>query len=196
MSLDVVPRGNDELGGMAWTDASWLEYATTSGSLDTIDLPISFESLTDSRSVVEFEALPPALKVPLTSQHTSFTQPSANLPQQHHSPVTSTDLTHLRHGNPVHKYAASLIMHIICAFPEMMLRRQTLPPFIHPRWHEAELPEPIASCMGIAQLFASRTPETRGFLWRTIFAEEQRFLDEVCFCSALCLFSFFFFPFA
>lgn len=91
----------------------------------------------------------------------------------------STDLTHLRHGNPVLKHAASLIVHMACSFPQMMLRRQLFPPFIHPRWHEPELPDNIAACMAIAQLFVARTPETRGFLWRTIFAEVRRMEDEL-----------------
>ncbi|KAL6406989.1 Fatty acyl-CoA reductase [Ilyonectria robusta] len=66
----------------------------------------------------------------------------------------------------------------------MMLRRQTFPPFIHPHWHKPCLPEKLASCMSIAQLFVARTPETRLFLWRIIEAEEQRFRDEVMGLSA------------
>lgn len=88
-------------------------------------------------------------------------------------------LIHLRHGNPASKHAASLTRHIISSYPQMMLRRQTFPPFIHACWHLPQLPEKIASCMSIAQLFSARTPETRQFVWRTIYAEMQRFLDLV-----------------
>ena len=88
---------------------------------------------------------------------------------------STTTLIHLRHGNPASKYAASLISNILSAFPTMMLRRQTFPPFIHPHWHSSSLPEKLAVCMNIAQLFAARTPETRPFLWRTIDASSNDF---------------------
>ncbi|KAL7925640.1 hypothetical protein ACQKWADRAFT_282592 [Trichoderma austrokoningii] len=77
------------------------------------------------------------------------------------------------------KFAAGILSQAISAFPQMMLRRQTFPPFIHAHWHLPSLPETLASCMSIAQLFATRTPETRPFLWRTIGIEIKRLRDEV-----------------
>lgn len=123
---------------------------------------------------------------PLTSASTSIewlSQPSPSDLQTASAsniifPPDSATLVHLRHGNPASKHAASLLSNIIFAFPQMMLRRQTFPPFIHGYWH-AQLPEKLVACMSIAQLFAARTPETRPFLWRMIDAEEQRFRDEV-----------------
>lgn len=41
------------------------------------------------------------------------------------------------------------------------------------------LPEAISTCMGIARVFAPRTPETKSFLWRTIEAEYRRFVTDV-----------------
>ncbi|KAJ9156128.1 hypothetical protein NKR23_g1121 [Pleurostoma richardsiae] len=60
-----------------------------------------------------------------------------------------------------------------------MQRRQTFPPFIHQHWHTATLPEQLATCMSISQLFVARTTETRPFLWRSIYGEAQRFRDEL-----------------
>lgn len=88
-------------------------------------------------------------------------------------------LTHLRQGHPASKFAASLASDIICAFPQMMLRRQTFPPFIHSYWHRQSLPEALSNCASIAQLFANRTSESRSFLWRTIEAEQQHFRSQV-----------------
>ena len=76
--------------------------------------------------------------------------------------------------------SADLVMEALCAIPEQMLRRATFPPFIHPHWHRPSLPEPLAICTQIAYIFASRTPEIRPFIWRTILAEQQRTLDQVC----------------
>lgn len=191
---DGRAQGQD-VDAIPWVDDGWLEFAT-SGDLD---LPVNFGGdLTSDGGSFQLhgfdgidghqtqDALDPLSSIthystPQTSDATSSCDRSMSRGQlQRRLTGISKDLTSLRHGNPVLKHAASLIMHIVCAFPQMMLRRQTFPPFIHPRWHEPRLPEKISSCMGIAQLFAARTPETRGFLWRMISAEEQRFQDEVC----------------
>ncbi|KAJ8099055.1 hypothetical protein POJ06DRAFT_255835 [Lipomyces tetrasporus] len=95
----------------------------------------------------------------------------------HYGDQSTRTLTHLRLGNPASQHCAVLAMGIIRAFPQMMLRQQTFPPFIHGQWHRSVMPEEIANCMSIAQIFTARTSETRGFLWRTIAAEAQRFKD-------------------
>jgi hypothetical protein len=92
---------------------------------------------------------------------------------------TSTELMHTYQVFTTSKFAASLLSQAISAFPQMMLRRQTFPPFIHAHWHLPSLPETLANCMSIAQLFATRTTETRPFLWRTIGAEVKRLQDGV-----------------
>ncbi|KAH7233466.1 hypothetical protein BKA59DRAFT_549726 [Fusarium tricinctum] len=77
------------------------------------------------------------------------------------------------------QHASRVIMQMLYAYPQMMLRRQTFPPFVNPHWHEKRLPDTLATCMSIAQLFAARTPETESFLWRTISVEEERFRDQL-----------------
>ncbi|WAO96876.1 Zn(2)-C6 fungal-type domain-containing protein [Fusarium falciforme] len=94
------------------------------------------------------------------------------------------DLTRLPYQREPSHHAAKLVLQTLYAFPQMMLRRKTFPPFIHPQWHEPCLPEALANCMSIAQLFAARTPETRAFLWRTINTEEQRFRENYMSFSA------------
>ncbi|KAK9481971.1 hypothetical protein V1527DRAFT_486132 [Lipomyces starkeyi] len=82
-------------------------------------------------------------------------------------------------SDPVSKFTANIVMQMLCAFPQMMLRRETLPPFIHGHWYrpsdatESSLPKPLVNCMGLAQVFASRNLETRPFLWRTVKAEQR-----------------------
>ncbi|KAF2711876.1 hypothetical protein K504DRAFT_428750 [Pleomassaria siparia CBS 279.74] len=97
-----------------------------------------------------------------------------------------TELARIEHQKVSLDYRSDLIIYIIkradfspLAFPKMMLRRQTFPPFIHPYWHWPVLPEKLASCMSIAQLFEARNPDTAPFLWRVIDAEAQRFRDEI-----------------
>ncbi|KAK9235720.1 hypothetical protein V1525DRAFT_409153 [Lipomyces kononenkoae] len=86
-------------------------------------------------------------------------------------------------SDPVSKFTANVVMQMLCAFPQMMLRRETFPPFIHGHWcypssaTASALPKPLANCMGLAQIFVSHNLETRSFLWRTV-REEQRSAAE------------------
>lgn len=87
--------------------------------------------------------------------------------------------------DPVSQFTATLVMQMLRAFPQMMLRRETLPSFIHGHWYrpsgvtELSLPEPLVNCMGIAQIFASQNLESKPFLWRTVQMEQRSFLEKV-----------------
>ncbi|KPA39168.1 atp-dependent dna helicase pif1 [Fusarium langsethiae] len=89
------------------------------------------------------------------------------------------DLTRVSNHLPSLQHASRVVMQMLYAYPRMMLRRQTFPPFIHPHWHQEHLPEALGNCMSISQLFASRTPETMPFLWKIIAAEQDRFRDKL-----------------
>ncbi|KAL7903767.1 hypothetical protein GGI35DRAFT_465288 [Trichoderma velutinum] len=91
---------------------------------------------------------------------------------------SSLALENLNQGILSSNFVVDQLTHALYAFPQMMMRRQTFPPFIHAHWHMSELPETIANCMSIAQIYATRTPETKPFLWRMIGAELQRFQGE------------------
>ena len=88
-------------------------------------------------------------------------------------------LTHLRDGRPAGNQAARLIASIISAFPQMMLRRQTFPPFIHSFWHRIHLPDTLSNCMAIAHLFSIGSSETQRLLWRTVDQELEKFHNQV-----------------
>lgn len=171
----------DMLSAVAWS-ANPCDPAIEQGGLvinNSIGMLAPFNNLTEIRKLKG--------AVDVSDQPLNFV---SRTPQSHPSEntifqqVAVRDLIHLPYKHPTLKQAATLIVHTLYAFPQMMLRRQTFPPFIHPHWHKPCLPEKLASCMSIAQLFVARTPETRIFLWRTIEAEEQRFRDEVMTLSA------------
>lgn len=88
-------------------------------------------------------------------------------------------------SNPVSKFTANIIMQTLYSFPQMMLRRETLPPFIHGHWYHASgateptLPKPLVNCMGLAQVFAAHNLETRSFLWRTVQTEQRSMAEQV-----------------
>ncbi|CAG9948022.1 unnamed protein product, partial [Clonostachys rosea f. rosea IK726] len=86
--------------------------------------------------------------------------------------------------DPISNFTANIVMQMLCAFPQMMLRRETFPPFIHGHWHCTEsgsvapLPKPLVSCMGLAQVFASYNVDTRPFLWEKIREEQCSSADK------------------
>lgn len=86
---------------------------------------------------------------------------------------------------PLAQHNADLIIQSVRAFPTMMLRRETLPWYIHKQSEllselgQNALPEALSTCMSIAQMYALRTPDTKAFLWRSIRAEYQRHVCDV-----------------
>ncbi|OOQ83528.1 putative polyketide synthase [Penicillium brasilianum] len=94
-------------------------------------------------------------------------------------------LTRLPIDDPIAQRHATYLIQILRPFPQMMARRAIFPPFVHQNWHHGDgpkvrkaLPEPIGNCMSIAQIFASRTPDTRSFVWNAIRTEQQRLMVQ------------------
>ena len=108
---------------------------------------------------------------------TRATCPPERTSGEHLLPIPKSD--------PFSNYTAKVVMQMLRAFPQMMLRRETLPPFIHGHWYhgqsatEPALPQPLLNCMGIAQVFASHVLETKSFLWRTIQTEQRSAVEKV-----------------
>ena len=75
---------------------------------------------------------------------------------------------------------AVLILQSLRSLPNTMLRRSTFPFFIHAHCYPSTLPAPLTNCMGVAQMFVSRTTETRAILWHTILAELRNMQAQVC----------------
>ncbi|KAK7222378.1 hypothetical protein V2G26_010381 [Clonostachys chloroleuca] len=88
------------------------------------------------------------------------------LPLDEGAPIQSTEavdepatLTALKEPSPEAEASVAIVMHSIRSYPQMMLRRQTFPPFIHPHWHTEKLPENLVnyeaedmSCRGVRLL--------------------------------------------
>ncbi|KAJ5246265.1 hypothetical protein N7468_001248 [Penicillium chermesinum] len=95
-------------------------------------------------------------------------------------------LTRLPIDDPIAQRHAAYLIQILRPFPQMMARKASFPPFIHQNWHHGDgpkaqktLPEPIGNCMRIAQMFASRTPDTRDFVWSAIRTEQRRLMVQL-----------------
>jgi hypothetical protein len=132
-----------------------------------------------------------AAQAPWAAWTTSITShsasPTRNLVEVFSLPRT-TCLALLEPTSSVVRHSRHLVVQALRAYPLMMLRRETLPPFIHGYWNTPiipALPQTLSNCMSIAQMYAFRTDETKPFLWRTIRAEGERFLSEVTLVHSL-----------
>uniref|UniRef100_A0A093VVG0 Uncharacterized protein n=1 Tax=Talaromyces marneffei PM1 TaxID=1077442 RepID=A0A093VVG0_TALMA len=97
--------------------------------------------------------------------------------------TTTVHFSRKRIVTPAQQLFTSMLIDMIRAYPLMMTRRETFPPFVHPHCYLYEgcntFPQVLANCMGIAQLFVSRTNDTRPFLWATILAEVRDIMSRV-----------------
>lgn len=93
-------------------------------------------------------------------------------------------LARLPASRPNSRFASSILMQMLRSFPEMVLRRENFPFFVHPiscrDTSDSVLPEPLLNCIGIAQVFASHNPQSKSFLWRAIESEQRCFVQKVC----------------
>lgn len=115
--------------------------------------------------------LPPVGITPAATE----TSPSSEI-------ITSGHFTKNAIKTGIQQICATMIIDMFYAYPRMMTRRETLPPFMHAFSPANDtddghnrLPEHLTNCMGIAQLFAARTDDTCSFVWATIRAEIRGF---------------------
>jgi hypothetical protein len=75
--------------------------------------------------------------------------------------------------------SAIFIRRILGSYPNMMQRKDTFPPFIHPSCcKDDQMPEALTNCMSIVQMFSTRTKDNAKFLWRTVRMEQDRLRHE------------------
>lgn len=79
--------------------------------------------------------------------------------------------------------AASIIMNSLRAYPRTMMRRQAVPPFVHPTAlveTEELYGEPLANCASLMVMAGAGGYNSRKLFWRNVQWECERFVHEVC----------------
>lgn len=98
-------------------------------------------------------------------------------PQAHPETAYADSRIVRRRSNAIARSSARQICSILRSFPRAMLRRETFPAFIGIS-ADKRLPEPLANCMSISQMFVNATAESMPFIWRTIIAEQTRLATD------------------
>ena len=79
---------------------------------------------------------------------------------------------------------ANLILRTLKSYPLMMLRHNTLPPFIHPRLISSDAEnnymEPLTNCISLVHMISSGIQGSRKLFWKNVRLECERLCEEVC----------------
>jgi hypothetical protein len=79
---------------------------------------------------------------------------------------------------------ANLILHTLKSYPLMMLRYNTLPPFIHPGLISSDVEgnymEPLTNCISLVQMISGGVQGSRKLFWKNVRLECERLCEEVC----------------
>ena len=78
---------------------------------------------------------------------------------------------------------ANLIIHTLKSYPLMMLRHNTLPPFIHPRLISSDVEnnhmEPLSNCISLVHMISSGIQGSRKLFWKNVLLECEHLCAEV-----------------
>lgn len=78
---------------------------------------------------------------------------------------------------------ANLIFHALKSYPMMMLRHNTLPPFIHSNlvsFNDEDIHvEPLTNCISLVHMISSGIQGSRSLFWKNVRLECERFYEEV-----------------
>jgi hypothetical protein len=78
---------------------------------------------------------------------------------------------------------ANLKLHNLKSYPQMMLRHNTLPPFIHPRLISSDFEndhiEPLTNCLSLVHMISSKVQGSRKLFWQNVRLECERLCEEV-----------------
>ena len=90
---------------------------------------------------------------------------------------------HLPSTRPGAQGITKLIMHTLKSYPHMMLRYNTLPPFIHQRLvgphFDASSMEPLTNCISLVHMISSGVRGSRKLFWKNVRMECERLFTEV-----------------
>lgn len=169
------------------------DLANIGMDLDWNELDINFADVLDpptnkgtiespsSRSspLVRYSTTSSNQTVPL--QH-AFPSPHLSIPPQPTNSLRS--LIQRPKLGSVAQRTSSLILHTLKSYPLMMLRHNTLPPFIHPQPALSDVDdnymEPLSNCISLVHMISSGVQGSRKLFWKNVRMECERLGEEVC----------------
>lgn len=178
----ALPQGEIALSNPEWEDFGGV-------SLDWDEQEFDFVDLLDPGRTVENSVLGTmSLGSALTpSMDQEGQRPQAFFPSHMSIPTRPTDTVRSLILRPRPQAGAqritSLILHVLKSYPLMMVRHNTLPPFIHPRSVSADIEnsniESLDNCISLVGMISWKGHGSRKLFWINVRLECERFLADV-----------------
>ncbi|KAF2122992.1 hypothetical protein BDV96DRAFT_639543 [Lophiotrema nucula] len=173
--LDISDADFANLGSESfdWNEPYLIDFA------EFMDLPIDSENT--ARPSSDCNAL--VSRSPTGSAKPAGSIQNYKLP---HTPIPispSTTIRSLVQKPKLHAGPQRMILHTLRSYPLMMLRHNTLPPFIHPRlistdFEEGKM-EPLANCVSLVHMISSGVQGSRKLFWKNVRLECERLCAEI-----------------
>lgn len=178
----ALPQGEIGLSNPEWDDFGGV-------SLDWDEQDFGFVDLLDPGRTVAYSVLGTvSLGSDLTpSMDQESQRPQGSLPPRVSIPTRPTDTVRSLILRPRLQAGAQritgLILHVLKSYPLMMLRHDTLPPFIHPQSvsHDFENSniESLDDCISLVGMISRRGHGSRKLFWINVRLQCERFLADV-----------------
>jgi hypothetical protein len=182
LSLPTMTPAMDSDSPMLFTDAEWNfddmtaldEYMHTSPQTFPSNASSSSPTSTDPTTVSPDAT--DALQVQSLAQEHLFNFSISPVPNPNIRTLVQRPRMH-----PGADRTASLLFYTLKSYP-VMLRHNTLPPFIHPSYvsftDEGTTTEPLENCITLMHMMASRVQGSRKLFWRNVRQECERICDQ------------------
>ncbi|KAF2095273.1 hypothetical protein NA57DRAFT_79762 [Rhizodiscina lignyota] len=151
-----------------------------------IEFPDFLNPQTNDDTVQDHSLKPPLIRHSTTwtdkifQGHQTISSPNISIPKQPTSAVRSLiQRPKMKTGT---QRTANLMLHTLKSYPLMMLRDNTLPPFIHPSWISSDVEnqdmEPLNNCISLMHMIRSGVQGSRKLFWKNVRLECERWCEE------------------
>ncbi|KAI1824149.1 hypothetical protein F4861DRAFT_507458 [Xylaria intraflava] len=194
--VDGAPESNDDgnIGLLGELDIVATDFSNVGdGHMEWDGANMTFADLFNTQPTEPYILSgSPSLALQLTNQtpatHLTSRQPQRPqqmfLSPQPSIPTTPTaavrGLVRRPKTQPGAQRISNLILHTLKSYPLMILRHNTLPPFIHPMSADIEDPhmEPLTNCLSLARMITSGGQGSRKLFWKNVRLECERLSHE------------------
>ncbi|KAI1173026.1 hypothetical protein F4777DRAFT_477916 [Nemania sp. FL0916] len=117
---------------------------------------------------------------PLAQDQRSLFSPQASIPATPTSAIRA--LVQRPRMQPGAQRITNLILHTLKSYPLMILRHDTIPPFIHPSTVSPEVEDPhmelLMNCISLTRMISGGARGSRKLFWKNVQLECERLLHE------------------
>lgn len=179
-SGDALLQGGATIPPFNWEDVGH-------GSLEWIDSDFDFAEMLSPEKSFDYPSLEvtPSGLASTTCANEQISQPFSlslqSIPTRPND--TARSLTLRPRFQVEGRRITNLIMQVLKSYPLMMLRHNTLPPFIHPQVKSPNFEnsniEPLDNCINLVGMVGLGGRGSRRLFWRNVRVECERFLADV-----------------